>query len=135
MFEKGEIYNRRNDLHRLYGGQMQGGISTPSKHNFIMLFTSTTGEQYGYKDGWNSDGYYIYTGEGQDGDMSFTRGNLAIRDHEKKNKELHVFEYVSMGHVKYVGQMIYQDHKIIQGKDIKGNVRKIITFILKPVDK
>jgi len=129
MFEKEKIYNRRDDLHKKCGGQMQAGISTPSKHNFIMLFTITTGEQYGYKDGWTEEGY-LYTGEGQEGDMVFNRGNLAVRDHGKNNKELHLFEYVSTGHVKYLGQMAYKDHQIREGKSTDGNIRKTITFTL-----
>lgn len=133
MFEKGKIYNRQDDLHKNYGGQMQGGISTPSNHDFIMLFTSTTGEQYGYNDGW-SDEDYLYTGEGQEGDMSFVRGNLAIRDHEETGKSLHLFQYVSRGHVEYIGKMIYKDHKIKEGKDIHGHIRKIIVFVLQQVE-
>jgi 5-methylcytosine-specific restriction protein A len=133
MFEKGKVYNRRDDLHKNYGGQIQGGISTPSKHDFIMLFTSTTGEQYGYSDGWNEEDY-LYTGEGQEGDMSFVRGNLAIRDHEETGKSLHLFKYVSRGYVEYIGQMIYRDHKIKEGKDIHGRTRKVIVFVLQQVE-
>lgn len=55
MFVKGEVYRRR-DLHALYGGQQQGGISTPSIHPIIFLFTSPLGEEYGYSDGWQKDG-------------------------------------------------------------------------------
>jgi 5-methylcytosine-specific restriction protein A len=133
MFEKGKIYNRRNDLHKHYGGQIQGGISTPSRHNFIMLFTSTTGAQYGYSDGWSNEGY-LYTGEGQKGEMSFVRGNLAIRDHEKVGKSLHLFEYVSLGNVRYIGQMSYKSYIIKDAKDKDGYIRKIIVFILQPID-
>jgi len=133
MFEKNKIYNRRNDLHKKYGGQMQSGISTPSKHSFIMLFTSTTGEQYGYKDGWNTDGNFVYTGEGQEGDMSFIRGNLAIREHATHDKDIHLFKYVSIGYVKYIGRMAYHSHRITEGQDVNGNTRKIIIFTLKPI--
>jgi 5-methylcytosine-specific restriction protein A len=134
MFIKNKIYNRRDDLHSKYGGQMQGGISTPSKHNFIMLFTSNTGEQYGYNDGWNANGEFIYTGEGQQGNMSFVRGNLAILRHSANDKPLHLFKYVSMGHVKYIGQMQYKSHEIIEGNDVHNSVRKIIVFTLIPSD-
>jgi 5-methylcytosine-specific restriction enzyme A len=132
MFVKGNKYNRRKHLHEVYGGQMQGGISTPSNHNFIMLFTSHTGEQYGYKDGWSDEGY-LYTGEGQEGDMSFIRGNLAIRDHEKHGKALHLFKYVGRGEVEYLGEMVYQDHKLVDGRDINNNARKVIVFVLREI--
>ena len=78
-FEVGQTYNRRQDIHDEFGGQQQGGISTPTAP-FIFLFTGEMGEQYGYEDGW-SDGVFLYVGEGQRGDMEFVRGNKAIRGH------------------------------------------------------
>ncbi len=123
-----EVYRRRI-LHELYGGQQQGGISTPSNHNFIMLFTSETGEQYGYRDGWNGNKYF-YTGEGQRGDMKFQRGNVAIRDHHKNNKKLHLFKYVRMGHVEYLGEMVCTGHHIRRGPDVDGKMRDVIVFEL-----
>jgi len=80
MFVTGEVYSRR-ELHERYGGQRQGGISSPSKWPIIMLFTGGQGAQYGYEDGWTADGSFAYTGEGQQGDMQFVRGNRAVRDH------------------------------------------------------
>jgi 5-methylcytosine-specific restriction protein A len=128
-FSKGEIYRRR-DIHNLYGGQEQGGISTPSKHSFILLFSSTTGEQYGYSDGWNADGIYLYTGEGQKGDMEFVRGNRAIRDHEEAGKSLHLFQSVRQGHVQYIGQMRCNGFHFSDSNDVDGNKRRVIVFEL-----
>ncbi|MFC1512214.1 HNH endonuclease [Candidatus Latescibacterota bacterium] len=133
MFVLGSIYRRR-DLHRLYGGQQQGGISTPSEQNYIMLFSSETGEQYGYRDGWSDSGLFLYTGEGQRGDMSFIRGNLAIRDHASHGKDLHVFEYIEPGYVRYVGQMIYTGYHDSNAPDIGGNTRRVIVFELAPLN-
>jgi 5-methylcytosine-specific restriction protein A len=134
MFTSGDIYRRR-ELHEKYGGQMQGGISTPAKHDFIMLFTSTTGEQYGYQDGWSGKDIYRYTGEGQQGNMNFTKGNRAIRDHLENKKALHLFEYTKTGYVRYVGEMIYRGFQYRRGPDITGNQRQIIVFELSPVIK
>jgi 5-methylcytosine-specific restriction protein A len=64
MFVPGSTYNRRS-LHAKYGGQAQGGICTPARHPFIMLFTGESGAAYGYHDGWTPDGVFQYTGEGQ----------------------------------------------------------------------
>jgi hypothetical protein len=50
-FELGRTYNRRDDIHARFGGQRQGGISTPSGVPYIFLFTGESGEQYGY--GWD----------------------------------------------------------------------------------
>ena len=71
-----------------------------------MVFTGETGKEYGYQDEWSEDELFLYTGEGQLGDMSFVRGNLAIRDHADNGKDLHLFEYVRQGYVRYVGQMV-----------------------------
>jgi 5-methylcytosine-specific restriction protein A len=49
-FLERQTYNRRRDIHAVYGGQQQGGICTPSDHPVIFLFT------YGYGDGWTDDG-------------------------------------------------------------------------------
>ena len=87
MFIEGQIY-RRTWLHQQYGGQQQGGSSSPSQHKFILLFTGEMGGQYGYSDSWTEDGLFLYTGEGQPGDMTFIRGNAAIRDHLEDAKDL-----------------------------------------------
>ena len=34
-FQRGRIYNRRADVHARYGGQQQGGISTPAACNAV----------------------------------------------------------------------------------------------------
>ncbi len=50
-FVPGQIYRRR-DLHERFGGQRQGGISTPKSSPFIFLITGDSGKQYGYADEW-----------------------------------------------------------------------------------
>lgn len=129
MFSIGEIY-KRTSLHEVFGGQRQGGISTPANHRMILLFTNDSGEQYGYKDGWIDSNTFQYTGEGQIGDMAFVRGNLAIRDHIENNKQLHLFEYVRTGYVRYAGEMQYRGHQIRNAVDLNKNVRKVIVFEL-----
>ena len=56
---------KRTELHDHFGGSRQSGISTPADNDLIFIFTGETGEQYGYEDGWQGDGYFHYTGEGQ----------------------------------------------------------------------
>lgn len=130
MFEIGKRYRRR-ELHERFGGQTQGGISTPAAHPLILLFTGESGEQYGYKDGWTADGTFSYTGEGQSGDMQFIRGNAAIRDHAKTGKDLHLFEAVGGGMVRYLGQMVYGGHQLVSDQpDLGGNSRIAIQFHL-----
>lgn len=134
MFLPGQIYNRRKELHEIYGGQEQGGISTPAKHKMIFIFKSSSGEQYGYADGWRENGNFYYTGEGQLGDMTFKGGNLAIRDHIQNGEDIHLFEYVNTGNVRYVGRMKYLGHHFQPKPDQQGNSRQAIIFELAPVD-
>ena len=130
---KGHEYNRRT-LHKEFGGQQQGGISTPANHNMIFLFTADRGSDYGYKDGWTPEGLFTYTGEGQRGDMQFLRGNAAIRDHHANGKTLHLFENIGGGQVRYLGEMTYHGHTEQSGPDLEGKMRKMIVFQLKPVN-
>ena len=133
-FKEGQIYHRQRDLHDRYGGQRQSGIATCATHPFfIFLFTSPSGEEYGYQDERQSENVYILTGQGQSGDMQMKWGNKAILNHIEKERELHLFKKVNPGYYEYIGQFEYDSHDIIMGKDVKGNSRKIIQFILKKV--
>ena len=109
-FKVGQIYNRRRDLHDRYGGQRQGGMSTPQQHPVIFLFTGEGGAQHGYRDEFKPDGTYHYTGEGQRGDMAFARANRALRDHQIDGKNVHLFEAFGDGNVRYIGEATYLEH-------------------------
>jgi len=125
---------RRAELHDTYGGQRQGGISTPAKFPFIFIFTAKSGEEYGYLDRFQSDRTYWYTGEGQIGNQQMIRGNRAIRDSEQNDETIHLFEYVRTGIVRYVGELIYTGHHQSDAPDVNGDLRKVIVFELKKSD-
>lgn len=130
-FEVGKLYNRRQDLHGVYGGQQQGGISTPTGDQVIFLFTGEHGSAYGYEDRPQPDGTFWYTGEGQIDDMTMVRGNRAIRDHEQEGKTLHLFsEARASGHVRYDGEARYLGHHAEERPDREGNQRQAIVFEL-----
>jgi hypothetical protein len=130
-FEVGRIYNRRDDLHERYGGQRQGGISTPKDQPFVLLFTGRSGEQYGYRDGWDENGVFLYTVEGQAGDMEFRGGNRAIRDHAKDGKDLHLFQHLGKGQgYRYLGRFSCSTWEFREGVDRYGNPRRVIVFHL-----
>lgn len=133
MFIQGRIY-RRKSLHDRFGGQRQGGISTPAKGEFIFLFSGKSGPSYGYSDGWSKEGaLYFYTGEGQVGDMQFTRGNKALQDHLANGKQVHLFEQLSDGNVCYVAEMACTGHHERQAPDKTGRSREVIMFELIPI--
>jgi 5-methylcytosine-specific restriction protein A len=130
MFEIGRIYKRKEEIHGVYGGQGQGGNSTPSKHAMVLVFTSDAGEHYGYQDQFRPDGTFWYTGEGQVGDMEMLRGNAAIHDHEEAGKQLHLFEYVKKAHVRYLGEAQCVGEHLEERPDREGNTRNAIIFHL-----
>ena len=89
---KGNEYKRK-ELHDFFGGQRQGGISTPKNHPYIFIISSKRGKDHGYVEGWiDENKYFLYTGEGQIGDMEFKGGNRAIRDHYENEKRILLFQ-------------------------------------------
>ena len=128
-FVPGESY-RRADLHKRFGGQSQGGISTPARHPLIFLVTGQSGELYGYRDGPRPDGTFWYTGEGQVGDMRMVGGNAAIRHHQRAGKALHLFEDTGKGMLRYIAEASYVGDHVEVAPDREGNPRKAIVFEL-----
>lgn len=131
MFVQGRRYKRK-ELHDRFGGQRQGGISTPKNAPLLMLFTWESGREFGYQDGWTDEGVFEYTGEGQRGDMEATRGNAAILNHAKQGRDLHVFEAAGRGSVRYVGQMMCVGFHEREGPDVDGRDRRALVFDLVP---
>lgn len=133
-FEVGRIYDRWPDINVPFGGSRQSGISPSSRVPAIFLFTGDSGEQYGYRDAFDDDRVFSYTGEGQVGDMQLTKGNLSITNHARDGRALHLFESLGKGMgQKYVGEFTYVDHCFQRGPDREGNDRQIIVFHLVPV--
>jgi 5-methylcytosine-specific restriction protein A len=132
MFVLGQVYRRR-ELHQKYGGQQQGGISTPAGHPFIFLFTGDGGEQHGYKDGWQDDGVFLYTGEGQHGDMQLTAGNRAIANHIPDGKDIHLFQQAQRAHVRYLGQFVCSGFHYREAPGTDGEIRQAFIFELVPI--
>ncbi|RPD83905.1 HNH endonuclease [Luteimonas sp. 100069] len=138
-FEVGALYNRRQQIHGLLGGQQQGGISTPNNSPFVILFTGEAGSQHGYGDHWEYEGgenILHYYGEGQAGDMQDSRGNRAIREHLHHNRMLLIFQslgksqpYRFLGEFRFIHA--YEEHGV---PDTSGALRKAIVFKLKPVE-
>lgn len=133
QFEVGKAYNRARDIHDIYGGGRQSGISTPKNEPLIFLFTGESGAQHGYQDGWDTDGVFLYSGEGQLGDMQFVRGNRAIRDHAESGKDLLLFQSLGKGQgVRYLGDFACAGWIHRAGPDREGRQRQVIVFQLVP---
>src|SRR3989475_3083004 len=63
-FIPGKLY-RRTEIHKKYGGQRQGGISTPTKYPMVFLITGESGGLYRDRDGLAPGGPCWDSGEGQ----------------------------------------------------------------------
>ncbi len=66
--------------------------------------------------------------------MTFVRGNRAILDHSANGKDLHVFQQVRKGWVKYMGQMVCTGYHFKPAPDVDGHLRQAIVFELTPID-
>lgn len=130
MFEIGKEYKRSSEIHDQYGGQGQGGISTPKDSPVIFIFTSDAGEQHGYRDEYREEGVFWYTGEGQVGDMTMSSGNKAILNHVQNNKVIHVFEYTRKAYVRYIGLAECLGYHEETRPDRNGDKRKAFIFHL-----
>lgn len=129
----GKTYFRKA-LVELFGGQLQSGIWTPREFPVIFIFSGDSGKTYGYKDGWTDNGIFQYTGEGQTGNMTFTGGNRAIRDHRQDGKDLLLFKDLGKGKgVRYEGLFECASWQEVNGLDKDQQKRQIIVFNLVPV--
>lgn len=136
-YRVGALYNRRNEIHGRFGGQRQGGISTPQDQPVVILFTGVGGAEHGYLDHWDPQGYFHYFGEGQVGDMSYVRGNAAIRNHRQDGKRLLVFQMLGHGKpCRYFGEFELVDTYLSGGiPDRNGGPRTAVVFKLRPLDE
>jgi 5-methylcytosine-specific restriction protein A len=133
-FSIGQIYDRQTEIHDLFGGNRQSGISPSAQRPAIFIFTGESGEQYGYTDEFMDDGVFRYTGEGQIGPMRFTKGNLAVKNHAETGRSLHIFKAVGekQGY-EYLGEFSCASYETPMGLDKKRDMRPLIVFNLHPV--
>lgn len=133
-FIPGQTYRRKSDIHDLYGGNRQSGICPSAKFPYIFIFFGKSGKQHGYEDGWDNPNVFTYTGEGQSGDMEFTRGNLALRDHLNLGKRVFLFESTPQsGLVKFVSEVECFDVDYFETPDTSGSIRVGIKFFFKRI--
>jgi 5-methylcytosine-specific restriction protein A len=131
-FIPNQLY-KRSLIHDEYGGNRQGGISPSAKVPYIFIFSGKSGAQYGYRDGWDNNNIFTYTGEGQEGDMRFIKGNLAIKEHVNRGKRVFLFEIEGGGMVKFISEMEFYDADYSVTSDRNGNDRIGIQFFLKRI--
>ncbi|MBC6457061.1 hypothetical protein [Actinomadura sp. HBU206391] len=135
VLSRDEVHARCSDSQGQGRGQRYGGIATPKATPDILLFDTSAGDEHGYiYDGPHEDGTYHYTGEGQDGDQKFIKGNLKVRDHRQLDLRLQLFKGVSSGKLRYLGEYRLderQPHYEGESTDKHGDLRKVIVFRLR----
>ncbi|MDZ4752245.1 MAG: HNH endonuclease [Flavobacteriales bacterium] len=130
-FIPNHTYNRRRDIHAVYGGNPQSGISNSASQPYIFIFSGKSGHQHGYQDGWENPNIFSYTGEGQVGDMRFIRGNLALRDHKANGRRVFLFESDGRGSATFICEVEVFDADYFETHDTSGNQRIGIKFFFK----
>lgn len=130
-FIPGRSYNRRRDIHLKYGGNWQSGITPSKSFPYIFIFSGKSGMQHGYQDGWDNTNVFTYTGEGQIGDMTFTSGNLALRDHLLNRKRVFLFKSMGNGMVEFESELEIFDYEPFETPDRLGSIRIGIKFFFK----
>lgn len=129
---------RRRDIHARFGGQWQSGIAPLSSIKDIVVFTDpASGAKLGYAEfeGQREDGTYSYTGAGQVGDQTFSRGNKALFGAAENGSPIRLFR-AKGPNVTYVGEFITasKPYTIRRIPDRNGDERDGIIFSLLPVD-
>lgn len=126
----------RKALQAIFGGRTQGGIGPSKKTPNVFLFSDpVAGERHGYYDGWQADGCFHYTGEGQRGDQQMKSGNASILKHAAEGRALRVFEG-ARGLVTYVDEFELDRDQPYYRTDAPetgdGPIREVIVFRLRP---
>lgn len=128
----------RREVDALFGGQQQGGISTPTSISDVLVFTDPdAGHRFGCDkfEGLRSDGGYSYTGEGQRGRQTFVRGNRGILQTADLGSLIRLFRTRGTS-ATYVGAFTLGDppFELQQIPDVVGLQREGIIFNFVPVD-
>jgi hypothetical protein len=125
----------RREVHKQFGGRQQGGIGPSRVAPVVLFFTDPdTGQQHGYYDGWDADGFYNYVGEGQRGDQRLVQGNGAILNHVAEGRTLEGF-LAKGSTVTYLGEFELVDYHFTEAHE-SGNpdvLRQVVVFRLRPV--
>lgn len=136
LFFTGRTYDRKEDIHRVYGGNMQAGIIT-TKDGPVFLISAPSGAvhgYHGYSDQTREDGILEYTGQGRTGDQKFNKTNLSVLCHSENGKELLHFTQIKAGKLQFNGSYVYESYRIERMPDQNKEIRDVIVFELRALD-
>ena len=104
-FIVGESY-KNNDLRYGFKVTYMGGIRISTKTNTVVLIAKRFDDRLNI--GWVQDTFH-YTGQEQDPDEPFKKGNKAIMKAKEMNRELHLFEMMEEKSYTYRGKVFLSD--------------------------
>ncbi len=101
----------------------------------VVLISSVnqSGEHFVYHDKWDTNGDYIFSGEGRTGDQKLTARNKEIINAEKNGKVFHLIIKFSAEEYYYQGVFKLVDYTYEDDLDEDGNIRKEYKFRLRKV--
>lgn len=106
----------------------------PTDDSVVLISSvSPSGEHFVYHDKWDTNGDYIFSGEGRIGDQSLTARNKEIIDAEKNGKVLHLIIKFSPEEYYYQGIFKLVNYTYEDDLDEEGNTRKEYKFRLRKV--
>lgn len=138
MLKNNQIFQSREDIGKLLGGDLMKGIVPTKKINAILLFTN---ENEIYTDYFYPKGTYeycMYTGIGRIGhqdslDNNMYNLNIAVLTHKKENMPLLMFEKKNSKYY-FVGEYeLTETHQNIQ-PDNNNELRRVFIFHLKKLN-
>ncbi|MHA2245260.1 MAG: hypothetical protein ACXADY_09875 [Candidatus Hodarchaeales archaeon] len=113
----------------------QGGIRISRSQKFHpeghIVICAKLSSQTIYSDHFDEEGLLHYTGEGQKGDQTLTKGNKAIYESNQTGKLIFLFKkHNEGGNWEFMGPVKFQDYYTSQQPDIDGNNRLVYIFRL-----
>lgn len=124
----GEVLTN-DEIYERFRVQKQGGIRYSTKHNFVILVDSNFSNYQDTVD--EKNGTIAYKGTGEE-DQVFDKGvGFANASVKKENSRLLYFVREKTNHYVFKHEAVYESHKMIKEKNLKGVERTVIQFILK----
>jgi hypothetical protein len=124
----------RAEIHRRCRGQTGRGICISNESSAVLLFSTIKGRKFYGFDRPLEDGGYLYTGEGVEGDQTFSGNNVAVRDHRLKSRTLRLFDEIRLGKHRYLGEYVLDEldpFRYEEAPDVKEELRQVIVFHLR----
>lgn len=126
----------REELQNVTTCPVYSGILYRANTPEISIITSTSdvssNEKNPYADRFE-EGYLFYTGEGQKGPQTLTRGNLRLYKAEISKQPIHVFLKEKVNQYVFIGLFEVINHQTESQPDADKNIRDAFIFKLRPI--